>query len=142
MAGSTKAPPSLTDADIANFIGDPYFERGLHYYLNGHIFDPIRRGQQIEGYCSGSEVEPYHVVVSFNKAGPSGDSCSCPMGGGCKHVVALLLTWAHKAKSFIKRDPTETTLHDKSKEELITLVQAMLKREPGLEVQPQFVVDN
>jgi hypothetical protein len=85
-----KTISALTEADNADYIGDPYFERGQNYYRNGHIFDPVRRGQQIQGYCASSEAEPYRVIVSFNKDGLSGDSCSCPMGGGCKHVVTLL----------------------------------------------------
>ncbi|HKZ68987.1 MAG TPA: SWIM zinc finger family protein [Anaerolineales bacterium] len=126
-------PPQLTDDDIEAYIPDPYFGRGQDYYQSGHIFDTVRRGQQIEGYCEGSAPEPYHVIVTLDKDSITGDSCSCPMDGGCKHVVALLLTWAHKPKSFVQQKPVETELKDKSKDELTALVQEMLKRDPSLE---------
>jgi hypothetical protein len=55
------------------------------------------------------------------------------MGGGCKHVVALLLAWVHKPEEFSARQPVDTVLAGKTKDELIALVQAMLQREPELE---------
>lgn len=125
--------PRLTEADVEGYIPDPYFERGRNYYHSGAISDAVRRGNQIEGYCEGSAPEPYHVVVTLDEDGITGDECSCPMGGGCKHVVALLLTWAHKPKQFSKREAVDTMLERKTKDELIALVQAMLIRAPELE---------
>lgn len=125
--------PYLTEDDVEAYIPDPYFERGRNYYHNGQIFDTVRRGQQIEGYCEGSAPEPYHIVITLDDDRITGDSCSCPMGGGCKHVAALLLAWAHKPKTFVKRQPVGSALKDKTKEELAGLVQEMLKREPDLE---------
>ncbi len=127
------AIPSLTESQVKRYISDPYFERGENYYHNGAISDTIHRGNCLEGYCEGSEVEPYHVVVTFNNDQISGDSCSCPMDGRCKHVVALLLAWVNEPKSFEEREPIEATLENKSKEELIALVEEMIKRNPKTE---------
>lgn len=124
--------PRLTEADVKRYIASPYFERGQSYYRNGHIFDTARRGNQLEGYCEGSAPEPYRIVVTLEKNGIS-YRCSCPMGGGCKHTAALLLAWVHHPDSFSAREPIDQTLASKDKDELIALIQEMLKREPELE---------
>src|SRR3990172_7878262 len=125
--------PHLTERDVENYLPDPYFQRGRNYYHSGAIFDTVRRGNRIEGYCEGSASEPYHVMVTLDDDSVVGDDCTCPMDGGCKHVVALLLTWVHKPEEFSERQPVDTALVDKTKDELIALVQAMLQRVPELE---------
>jgi hypothetical protein len=125
--------PHLTESDVENYLPDPYFQRGRNYYHSGAIFDTVLRGDRIEGYCEGSASEPYHVVVTLDEDGIAGDVCTCPMGGDCKHVVALLLAWVHKPEEFSARQPVDTALAGKTKDELIALVQAMLQRAPELE---------
>jgi uncharacterized Zn finger protein len=133
MEAMAASLPRLTVADVEDYVPDPYFARGQSYYRSGHVFDTVRRGSRIEGYCEGSAPEPYHVVVTLDEDGITGDECSCPMGSGCKHVVALLLTWAHKPKQFSEREAVDAMLESKTKDELIALVQEMLKRAPELE---------
>ena len=125
--------PRMTEENVEKYIPDPYFQRGRNYYHSGAIFDTVRRGSRIEGYCEGSASEPYHVLVTLDEDGIAGDSCTCPMDGDCKHVVALLLAWVHKPDEFSEREPTEDALAGKTKDELIALVQAMLQRAPELE---------
>jgi uncharacterized Zn finger protein len=125
--------PRLTEKDVESYIPDPYFQRGRNYYTSGTIFDTVRRGSQVEGYCEGSASEPYHVLVTLERDGIASDSCTCPMDGGCKHVVALLLAWVHKSDEFAERQPVDAALAGKSKDELAALVKAMLQREPELE---------
>jgi SWIM zinc finger len=49
-------------------------------------------GDLVWGLCAGSGQDPYQVIA--NLAGPS-YKCSCPSRKfPCKHVLALLLTWA------------------------------------------------
>jgi SWIM zinc finger len=49
-------------------------------------------GDLVWGLCAGSGKDPYQVIVDL--AGPS-YQCSCPSRKfPCKHVLALLLTWA------------------------------------------------
>jgi len=49
-------------------------------------------GDLVWGLCAGSGQDPYQVIA--NLAGPS-YKCSCPSREfPCKHVLALLLTWA------------------------------------------------
>jgi len=123
----------LTEADVRRYISGTYFERGEHYYCDGRILDTIRRGTEIQACCEGSQYEPYRVSATLGSTGILSDDCSCPIGGGCKHVVALLLTWANEPESFTERPTLDAALAAKSKDELIALVLQMLKRSPDLE---------
>ena len=125
--------PRLSEDLIKRYVPDPSFGRGRSYYRNGAIFDTVRRGNQIEGFCAGSTPEPYQVKVTLTKNGIAGNECSCPVGGSCKHVVALLLTWVHAPDRFEARDSVDAMLERKSKYELTALIKEMLKRSPELE---------
>jgi len=98
-------PPRLSESIIKSYIPDPYFARGKSYYRNGHISETVRRGNVIEGDCEGSEYDPYRVEVTLGSRGIEGNECSCPMGGDCKHVVALLLAWHHEPEAFEDQTP-------------------------------------
>ncbi len=115
------------------------FSRGKSYYRNGHIFDTVLRGALLQGRCEGSEVEPYLVTATLIPSETKGKNvlaayeCDCLRGGFCKHVVALLLTWAHAPEQFEVRLEFAALLKEKSREELVALVLRMLGREPELE---------
>jgi uncharacterized Zn finger protein len=125
--------PRLSESIIKSYIPDPYFARGKNYYRNGQISDTIRRGNVIEGDCQGSEYEPYRVKATLGSKSVESSECSCPIGGGCKHVVALLLAWHYQSGAFEERQPVGDALEEKGREELIALVREMIKREPELE---------
>jgi uncharacterized Zn finger protein len=127
----TGAP--LTEAAIKQVTPDPYFSRGLNYYRNGAVHDLTWRGQQLTAFCEGSQAEPYRVVVELEDRQVVSTSCSCPMSGGCKHVAAVLLQWAHAPETCEEREPIEVLLKNKEREELVALVLEMLKRAPELE---------
>src|SRR5579871_3186783 len=49
----------------------------------------------MQGLVEGSVLQPYAVTVTWSDNGRGlyiDDVCSCPIGGGCKHAVALILT--------------------------------------------------
>lgn len=125
--------PRLSESIIQSYIPDPSFSRGQSYYRNGHISATVRRGNVIEGDCEGSEYEPYRVKVTLGSKNVESSECSCPIGGGCKHVAALLLAWHHQPDKFEERQPMGEALEEKSREELLALVREMIKREPELE---------
>jgi hypothetical protein len=44
--------------------------------------------------CVGSAAQPYRVTATLTTSGGIAASTgSCPVGGRCKHVAALLLAW-------------------------------------------------
>jgi uncharacterized Zn finger protein len=111
------------------------FSRGESYYENGAIFDTVRRGNEIEGRCEGSAAEPYYVNVTLDDNGNiAGAWCTCEYSfeGDCKHIVALLLTYAREPQLFEEFAPVQDTLQERSKEELITLIHKMVGRYPDL----------
>ncbi len=112
------------------------FARGEDYYHNGAIFDAVKRGDELEARCQGSDYTPYHIRVVLDKAGNiEATFCTCPYdwGGDCKHIVALLLTYLYKPETFEERAPVQDTLLERSKEQLITLIRQMVAHHPDLQ---------
>ncbi len=70
--------------------------RGEQYYRDGHVFGItcVVPGTHYQAEVSGSEV--YSVVLELNRLEWL-DSCSCPIGGGCKHAYAALKTLINTA---------------------------------------------
>jgi superfamily II DNA or RNA helicase len=71
-------------------------KRGLAYADEGRVLDIVamgRDGRAWMGLVQGSHPEPYQALAILG--GPGGrellrSSCTCPMGGECKHVAATL----------------------------------------------------
>lgn len=126
--------PNLTESDITRYCTEQSFERGEDYYYRGAISRPIRQGWTLRAECEGSQYEPYRIIVELDEEGIVDASCSCPYdwGGYCKHVVALLLTWVRDPEEFTVIPETDDLLAGKSREELVEIIKAMLKREPDL----------
>jgi uncharacterized Zn finger protein len=126
-------------ADIQRLTDAGSYSRGASYYRSGHIYDTVLRGATIQGQCSGSAAEDYRVRATFALADAPGDEpltafdCTCPRGGLCKHIVALLLTWIHRPEEFEAREEIATLLKDRSREDLLVLIARMLDQDPDLE---------
>ena len=127
--------PSLTEDDIRALASPQSFERGADYYRSGAVFNARQAGNDLRGHCRGSSHTPYRISAHLGPGGVVAAHCTCPYdwGGICKHIVALLLTWVRAPDAFQSAAPVDERLAGKSKEELITLIQEMLKREPDLE---------
>jgi uncharacterized Zn finger protein len=54
-------------------------------------------------------------------------------GGYCKHTAALLMTWLREPETFMAVEEIDAALERRSKEELIALIQQMLRQRPDLE---------
>jgi hypothetical protein len=125
----------LSEDDVRALASSQSFERGFDYYSGGAVFNTRQIGDELRGYCRGSSYTPYRVSARLGSGGVVTAHCTCPYdwGGVCKHIVALLLTWVHAPEVFQSSAPVDERLGGKSKEELIVLIQEMLKREPDLE---------
>jgi uncharacterized Zn finger protein len=79
---------------------------------------------ELRGYCHDSSDTPYRVSAQLRPGGLVTAHCTCPYdwGGICKHIVALLLAWAHAPEEFKETAPVDERLVGKSKEELIALI--------------------
>lgn len=126
------AIPKLTDAQIKSWLGATYAQRGKSYFDGGHVTHLRRQGETLTGRVQGSEHAPYRVTAMFEGRHLESD-CSCPIGGHCKHVAALL----YAAMSNPTRHKKGPTLEDRLKKlahaDLLALVTAMLEEAPELE---------
>src|SRR4051794_25007637 len=93
----TVSPPFVDPETIRRRARDGGFERGVAYFRDGAVigvrWDPA--GSTLSGDVRGSAGRTYHSEVGVAIA-PAGvqirwTTCACPLGGDCKHTVALLL---------------------------------------------------
>jgi tetratricopeptide (TPR) repeat protein len=124
--------PTLTESDIRQHADPQSFRRGTNYYHRGAILDPVRQGNELRAECRGTQYYPYRVTVTLSEHGIAHYHCSCPRGGFCKHIVALLLTWVHEPDEFHVIAPLDELLAQRNREELIALIGEMIAREPNL----------
>lgn len=124
--------PSLTTADVQRRVGSASFDRSRRYV--GHLDAMRREGRTLTATCQGSMPAPYDVTVTFDTKGVARADCTCPVGDGghCKHVAALLQTWMRDPDGFTETEPVGTSLHSRSREELVGLVEAMIAQHPDL----------
>ncbi|GHT81781.1 hypothetical protein AGMMS49960_05300 [Betaproteobacteria bacterium] len=88
---------TFTRADVLKWLGRTTFDKGLGY-LPRVVEAYLDDDDNIIGKVRGTQRLPYMTIASIRSSGFS-SRCSCPLGGDCKHVAALLL---HVVK---ERDP-------------------------------------
>ena len=127
--------PEIGEEVIQAWVGNKAFERGYRYYEDDTILNPRKRGDSLIAECQGSQPTPYRVEIHLGAGGVDWGMCTCPAGEGghCKHAAALMLTWVYEPVLFNEVPELETVLQNRSKEELIELIQQMLARRPDLE---------
>lgn len=126
------SPPLLKESQVRALATEQSFERGENYYLGGAIFNPMRQGNTLWADCEGSTT--YQPRVTLGAQGVEAESCTCPYdwGGLCKHQVALLLTYVRDRDRFHELQPTAQLLAQRSRDELLTLIERMVQRHPDL----------
>src|SRR3981081_464254 len=111
----------ITDEIVASYTDKGSFERGRSYFLNNYVVEAVLRGPVLRGKCMGQSGGPYTVEVILVPLSEQGNEvihtydCTCPRGGFCKHIVALILTWAHNPGEVEVRSEVATLLQDKSR---------------------------
>ena len=81
--------PDLVRAEM-NAMPPTARSRGEKYFLSGRVRDLAQGDQDGEFLADVQGTELYTVRVIVDHEGVSDEECSCPMGGDCKHVYALL----------------------------------------------------
>ena len=94
---TSRTPLDLDDPGLFRTYDQRSVERGIRYADEGRV-EVVEVGPGwATGEVQGTDVEPYLVDVEWldQARGVSiVDECSCPLGGDCKHAVALIVTLA------------------------------------------------
>src|SRR2546428_8850352 len=137
----------LSEADIQAYSDEASFQKGYDYYLHHAIVEPTLSESVLRAFCHGSGLSPYRVEATLLPAGENSAHklastvCSCPRGGFCKHLVALLLTWLHHPDRFMVRSRLMGRLSEKSREELLALLDQLVQRPPDIDTMVELLVE-
>ena len=125
----------LSEKVIRSWCGDANYIKGKPY-AEKSLFDLFKVEETIQGRCQGRSSSDYRVEVRLDEGEIHEASCSCPVGGSgqCKHVAALLMRWQNAPQDFAKREPFESRMKDFSREDLLLLIQQMIRQKPDLEL--------
>jgi uncharacterized Zn finger protein len=128
------APSKLTEASIRAGANEKSFARGRELFRRGAVSQAAIQGDVLSGACEGTQSPFYRVRAELDGGGVRSASCTCPydFGGYCKHIVALLLSYAHDPERFVVRKEPAELLSDLSREQLITLVTKLVGEQPDL----------
>ena len=111
------------------------FDRGLTYFREGRVSNAQIHGLTLLGDIQGSEFRNYRIKIEYDK---NNDrlipKCTCPFDQEefCKHSITLLLHWIHRREEFLNVDLVLKELRNKSKEELLTLIEESIKMNPDI----------
>ncbi|MFT4260109.1 SNF2-related protein [Microbacterium sp.] len=89
--------PHVDLRDLMQITDAGGYTRGLGYFREGNVLDLVwhEEREELEAYVRGSGNAQYVTVIVFTassgKRRVRSTRCSCPVGSGCKHVVAALL---------------------------------------------------
>ena len=96
------ATPLITTELLEDFFDPRSLARGQVYAAEGRITMFEESGKGVRAVCLGSGDSAYIVRIKWTQLNGEwllDDQCSCPIGGGCKHCVATLLTSAKRSSA-------------------------------------------
>ena len=112
--------PTYTDATIRAHTSSDSFQRGQDYSQRGAVASMVWRGATLEAEVSGSDADPYRVLVTFAADSLTAATCTCPYdwGGWCKHVAAALLAARDRPEQIEARSPLPELLAGLERDQL------------------------
>ena len=125
---------TLSEAAIRAGATEKSFARGRELFRRRAVSRAAIQGRTLSGVCEGSESPFYRVRAELDEGGVRSASCTCPydFGGYCKHIIALLLSYAHEPESFaVRKEPAEL-LSELSREQLLALLVKLVGEQPDL----------
>ncbi|HSG44395.1 MAG TPA: SWIM zinc finger family protein [Anaerolineales bacterium] len=126
--------PRITESMICAGASPESFRRGEQYYREGAISNTTLQGTQLSGECAGTYAPYYRVQVELDEAGIASASCTClyEYGGYCKHIIALLLAYLHRPKSFTVCKAPDELLADLDRNDLTSILIKLIQERPEL----------
>ncbi|MFN8454308.1 MAG: SWIM zinc finger family protein [Anaerolineae bacterium] len=124
----------INEAKIRSLASAESFSRGRDYYESGAIVDLQQRGDTLRARVEGSSYEPYEVTIELENGELVEAECTCPYdwGGYCKHVVAVLLSYARRPEGVTQRPPVADLVAGLTREQLQELLTDLLAQQPHL----------
>ncbi len=107
---------NLTAKKIKEISGERIYYRGEKYFFDNKVLNLMLIDNKLKAKVRGSAL--YSVEVS-----ESGQKCSCPYEGFCKHIVAALLAYLNSPKTEeIRTEDIKSYLKAFKKEKLIEII--------------------
>lgn len=126
----------LSESSILLRTDEKVFDRGEVLLASGAILSLAKRGDSLYAKVEGSDIKPYRVSVRQGEDGEVEAECSCPYGeewgDWCKHIVAVLLAYAHDDDAIEEQPSLEEWLEPYSREQLVELLIELSGRNPAL----------
>lgn len=125
--------PGLSEAIIRQHASDDSFGRGQAYLSDGAVVSLRQRGATLEAQVEGREPESYRVRCTFDDAGITAATCTCPYtySGWCAHIVAALLA-AARGQGIEERPSLDILLADLDRGQLQHLLLRLAEDDPAL----------
>ncbi|MFB6350673.1 MAG: SWIM zinc finger domain-containing protein, partial [Bradymonadaceae bacterium] len=124
---------AITESDIPRWFGSKYAERGNRYQREGRVSDLRQVDGELRARCQGSQPSPYTVRLTLEGDEYVDSRCSCPIGGGCKHVAAVLYEYVHRSEDVPEEATLSRRLADIPRDQLVDLVVTYAERHPDFE---------
>jgi len=123
----------LNIEEIKKLCSTKIYKRGLEYFHDKRVLKPILDGDVLRAQVEGNDFHPYLVEIK-NKNGNIISNCTCPFDfeNFCKHSIALLISWIYKKEHFFDNDFFLDSLYRKNKQELLELIQNLVRSNPWL----------
>lgn len=114
----------LTPGFLEKTAGATFYQRGQAYFSNGQVQSLLEEGEVISAEVQGSEE--YQVEFWIEEDGSLTYQCDCPVGGCCKHCVAVGLAWlarpAQKSGAGRSFQDVRHYLNQQSKDTLVQMI--------------------
>ena len=126
---------NLENKDVKELCSRHVFERGLAYFREGRVSNTQIHNITLRGDVQGSESRSYRIKIEYDgKKGKLIPKCTCPFDQEefCKHSITLLLHWVHRREEFLNVDLVIKELRNKSKEDLLTLIEESIRMNPDI----------
>ncbi|CDH46272.1 SWIM zinc finger family protein [Candidatus Contendibacter odensensis] len=126
--------PTFDTTLLHEYASNQSIQRGREYFQEGAVGALVLRGHQLQADVAGSQPRPYRVEIEFNAEDVAEACCSCPYnyGGWCKHIIAVLLTYAEQPDQVEVRSPLIQRLAALERAQLQSLVLELVERVPRL----------
>lgn len=124
----------VTEKYLQSLSSSESFARGYELYLSDAVFETMKQCDLLIGKCMGTSAPFYQLRIRLGKVGIQDASCTCSydLGGYCKHVIALILTYIHNPQIFIEQKRIDEMLNDMDRDALLHLIEEMVEKDPSL----------